>query len=147
MSSIRHNNIMNEQDTRHYYLRFVEFLLLQKRTLADIGLLYDLTPMQTLALLLLEKPQPMHFLTTSFACDASNVTGIVDGLQHKELVNRFENPQDRRMRMVELSQHGRDLRAAILAHLTDEEDPNPVFSKLSQQELKTFFKLVDKVAG
>lgn len=137
--------MIREQDLKQYYLNFVGFLLQQKRVLIDIGLHFGLTPMQTLALLLLEKPLPMNSLTTTLGCDASNVTGIVDGLQNKDLVRRIENPEDRRMRMLILSKAGEKLRSTLFEHLIDEIDPNPIFSKLNQQELRTFFRLIDKV--
>jgi DNA-binding MarR family transcriptional regulator len=136
---------MIQEDLKQYYLSFIDFLLQQKRVLVEIGLRHSLTPMQTLALLLLDKPLPMGSLTTAFGCDASNVTGIIDGLQNKQLVQRYENPQDRRIRMLELSKNGTKLRNALFVQLIDEIDPNPIFSKLSAQELKTFFRLVDKV--
>jgi DNA-binding MarR family transcriptional regulator len=136
---------MIQEDLKQYYLSFIGFLLQQKRVLVEIGLRHGLTPMQTLALLLLDKPLPMGSLTTAFGCDASNVTGIIDGLQNKQLVQRYENPQDRRIRMLELSKNGAKLRNTLFVQLINEIDPNPIFSKLSAQELKTFFHLVDKV--
>lgn len=137
--------MFREEDLKQYYLNFVNFLLQQKHILVDIGLHHDLTPMQTIALLQLDKPLPMGSLTTIFGCDASNVTGIVDGLQHKGLVNRVENPNDRRVRMLVLSKAGVKLRDTLLKQVVGAVDPNPIFSKLSLQELKTFFHLVDKV--
>jgi DNA-binding MarR family transcriptional regulator len=137
--------MFEEDDLKHYYLTFIDFLLQQKRVLLDIGIRYELTPMQSLALLFLSKPLPMHSLTAAFGCDASNVTGIVDGLQHKELVQRVEAPNDRRVRMLELSENGIKLRNTLFAQLIDEVDPNPIFSKLNPQELKMFFHLIDKV--
>jgi DNA-binding MarR family transcriptional regulator len=135
----------HEEDLKHYYLTFIDFLIQQKRVLIEIGLRYELTPMQTLALLLLDKPLPMRSLTATLGCDASNVTGIVDGLQHKNLVQRVEDPNDRRIRMLELSDTGIKLRDTLFAYLIDEVDPNPIFSKLNPQELQTFFHLIDKV--
>jgi|SRR5581483_836931 len=137
--------MFREEDLKCYYLNFVNFLLQQKQVLVEIGICHDLTPMQTIALLLLEKPLPMSSLTTLFGCDASNVTGIVDGLEHKELVNRVENPKDRRVRLLVLSTTGMKLRDTLFKQLIDEVEPNPIFSKLSLSELKTFFRLVDKV--
>lgn len=134
-----------EEDFKRYYLNFVSFLLQQKHILVEIGAQYGLTSMQTLALLLLEKPLPMNSLTTIFGCDASNITGIVDGLHRKNLVDRVENPNDRRVRLLVLSTVGKELRDTLFKQLVDEVDPNPIFSKLSIQELKTFFQLVDKV--
>jgi DNA-binding MarR family transcriptional regulator len=137
--------MFQEADLKRYYLNFINFLLQQKHVLVDIGLRHELTSMQTLALLLLENPLPMSSLTAALGCDASNVTGIIDGLQHKNLVKRIENPEDRRVRMLVLSQTGMKLRDKLFEQLIDEVDPNPIFSKLSLQELKTFFQLVDKV--
>jgi DNA-binding MarR family transcriptional regulator len=137
--------MIQEKDLKHYYLHFIDFLLQQKRVLIEIGFRYELTPMQTLALLLLDKPLPMRSLSATFGCDASNITGIIDGLQHKNLVQRVENPADRRIRMLELSKAGTRLRDTLFANLIDEVDPNPIFSKLNSQELRTFFNLVDKV--
>jgi DNA-binding MarR family transcriptional regulator len=139
--------MIHEDDLKKYYLNFINFLLQQKQVLIEIGLRHELTPMQTLALLLLEKPLPMRSLTTLFGCDASNVTGIVDGLQNKSLVTRIESPDDRRVRMLVLSRSGVTLRTLLFKQLIDEVDPNPIFSKLSTQELITFFGLVDKVTG
>jgi DNA-binding MarR family transcriptional regulator len=147
MSNTLHNDTTMQQDLEQYYLRFIDFLLLQKRILIDIGLLYGLTPMQTMALLILDKQQPMSYLTATFNCDASNVTGIVDGLQAKHLVQRLENPDDRRVRIIELSQHGKELRNTLLKHLVDKSDPNPIFTKLNRQELKQFFGLIDKLTN
>jgi DNA-binding MarR family transcriptional regulator len=137
--------MIREDDLKQYYLNFIDFLLQQKQVLIEIGIRYELTSMQTLALLLLDKPLPMSSLTAILGCDASNVTGIADGLQHKDLVQRVENPDDRRVRMLVLSDAGIKLRDALFTDLIDEIDPNPIFSKLSQDELKTFFRLIDKV--
>lgn len=134
-----------EDDLKRYYLNFVNFLLQQKQVLIEVGLRHDLTSMQTLALLILDKPLPMGSLTTTLGCDASNVTGIVDGLQRKDLVKRVEDSSDRRVRMLVLSESGIKLRDTLFKQVIDEVDPNPIFAKLSLQELKTFFQLVDKV--
>jgi DNA-binding MarR family transcriptional regulator len=136
---------MPQEDSKQYYLHFINFLLQQKRVLIEIGIRYDLTAMQTLSLLLLDRPLHMHSLSVAFSCDASNVTGIVDGMRHKQLVQRLENPSDRRVRMIGLSPKGTELRNKILAELVDETDPNPIFQKLSSGELKTFFELIGKV--
>lgn len=137
--------MFQEADLKQYYLNFISFLLQQKHVLVDIGLQHELTSMQTLALLVLDKPLPMNSLTATLGCDASNVTGIIDGLQSKDLVKRIEDPDDRRVRVLVLSENGIRLRNALFKQLIDEVDPNPIFSKLSISELKTFFHLVDKV--
>jgi DNA-binding MarR family transcriptional regulator len=129
-----------ELDT--YYLQFMEFLMMQKRAFVELGMQYGLTSMQAITLLLLDTPRPMHYITTTFNCDASNVTGIVDGLQHKGLAGRYESTSDRRIRMVELKPEGRKLRDTLLKKVAT--DSNPIFSKLNTEELKTFFDLIRK---
>ena len=43
----------------------------------------DLTPAQGMALKSLDRPLPMSTLADALACDASNVTGIVDKLESR----------------------------------------------------------------
>jgi hypothetical protein len=63
------------------YLALVEFLLLSKRQIVEIGQEHNLTAMQAMTLFLLDRPRPMRDFITIFNCDPSNVTGIVDGLK------------------------------------------------------------------
>jgi DNA-binding MarR family transcriptional regulator len=128
-----------------YYPDFINFLLMQKKAIVTIGSKYDLTPMQSLALLMLVDPMPMYKITESFSCDASNVTGIIDGLQNKGLAIRFENEKDRRIRMVKLKPKGKKLREDVQNQLLG--NFNPVFINLNQEELATFFNLINKVVS
>jgi DNA-binding MarR family transcriptional regulator len=67
--------------------------------------------------------------------DAPNVTRIVDRLEHKELVERREDPSDRRAYRIYPTRSGRalhktlgqkvlDLRAEMFQSLTDKEQAN-----------------------
>ncbi|MGW7414391.1 MarR family winged helix-turn-helix transcriptional regulator [Streptomyces sp. NPDC054863] len=51
-------------------------------------------------------PAPMRALATTLACDASNITGIVDRLEKRELVRREPSATDRRVKNVVLTEHG-----------------------------------------
>lgn len=128
-----------------YFPAFIDFLLLQKKAIVTVGSKHDLTPMQCLALLMLAEPMPMHKITETFNCDASNVTGIVDGLQNKGLATRFESEKDRRIRMVKLKPKGAELRNHIQYELLGKD--NPIFTSLGQSELTTFFDLINKVVS
>jgi hypothetical protein len=66
------------------YLVFIEFLMLSKQRVIELGSECDLTGMQTMMLFLLDRPRPMNHFKKIFNCDASNVTGLVDGLEQKE---------------------------------------------------------------
>ena len=83
-----------------------------------------------LSLLSLE-PLPMRKLAQKLKCEPSNVTGIVDRLESRGLVERRPDPADRRLKLAAATDAGRrvarDLREGLrfarepLAGLSDEE--------------------------
>ena len=52
---------------------------------------------------------PMSELAGSLRCDTSNVTGIVDRLEQRGLVERRNDASDRRVRLLELTERGAEL--------------------------------------
>jgi DNA-binding MarR family transcriptional regulator len=129
--------------TEEAFIVFIKFLMLSKQRVIDLGSKYDLTAMQTLTLFMLDRPCPMHALRKAFNCDASNITGLVDGLEQKELASRYENRDDRRIKMVRLEQHGREVRRDLLRHLG--KRAGPVWSRLEPGEYQTLIRLLQKV--
>jgi DNA-binding MarR family transcriptional regulator len=125
------------------YLALVEFLLLSKKCVIDIGAGYNLTPMQSMTLLLLNEPRPMHSFTKIFNCDASNITGIIDGLQTKKMASRYENPTDRRIKMIKLESKGAKIRSTLIDKLTG--DKSYILTKLNDSEVATFIRLMQKI--
>jgi DNA-binding MarR family transcriptional regulator len=117
--------------------------MLSKQRLIEIGASYHLSSMQTITLLLLEQPRPMGSIKHVFNCDASNVTGIIDGLEQKKLVKRFEVDSDRRTKMVKLLASGKRVRSALLNKLTS--DDQYIFANLSEAETVNFIDLVQKI--
>ncbi len=75
----------------------------------------DLTPTQALALINLHEPAPMRDLAHLLHCDASNVTGIVDGLERRGLVSRQAGPTDRRVKYLVLTEEGERRRDLLRA--------------------------------
>jgi len=69
-----------------------------------------------LSLLSLE-PLPMRKLAQKLKCEPSNVTGIVDRLESRGLVERRPDPADRRVKLAAATQEGRrvakDLRESL----------------------------------
>lgn len=125
------------------YLALVEFLMLSKRVLHEVGSSYDLNGMQVITLIQLSEPRPMHHFTKFFNCDPSNTTSMVDYLESKDLVARTESPQDRRIKIVALRPKGKKVRTALLSGLT-EHMAYPL-SKLSPNESQEFIRLVEKI--
>lgn len=80
---------------------------------------FDLTPSQGMALRSLDPEQPlaMSTLADALACDASNVTGIVDKLESRGLIARRGADHDRRIKMLCVTQTGRALRDRLIGRL------------------------------
>lgn len=79
----------------------------QPRLLALAGEL-DLSTTQAQALMLLdpEDPRPMSDMAATLHCDRSNVTGIVDRLEARGLVERRPGAHDRRVKVLSLTEAG-----------------------------------------
>lgn len=71
---------------------------------------FDLSFAQAMALRELDEPLPMRDLADRLCCDASNVTGIVDRLESRGLVERRTASDDRRVKNLVLTDAGRALR-------------------------------------
>src|SRR5712692_10857035 len=84
------------------------------------GAEFDLSPIQCHVLHLIEprRPLPMSRLADTLSCDASNVTGLVDRLESRGLVRRQSSPQDRRVKMLQLTPAGKRLRVQLLREAT-----------------------------
>ena len=143
MSSINPKQAVQNISTEEAFIIFIKFLMFSKHRVIELGSNYGLTAMQTLTLFLLDRPCPMHSLRKAFNCDASNITGLIDGLEQKELASRYESPEDRRIKMVRLEQRGREIRRSLL-HLLGKQD-SPILTKLSPKEYDTFIGLLQKV--
>jgi DNA-binding MarR family transcriptional regulator len=85
------------------------------RVLQESGL----TPGDLRALFALdqETPRPMRTLARAWACDASNVTWIVDRLESRGLVERRTPPSDRRVKTVALTPLGASTKAELFTRL------------------------------
>jgi DNA-binding MarR family transcriptional regulator len=123
----------------------LQFLLQAKHQIFALAAEHDLSAMQVITLLLLEQPLPMRSLKTCFNCDPSNVTGIIDGLQQRGLVSRYEHADDRRIKMIKLLAPGERLRASLLRRLAQSD--SVALSRLTPDQLKTFLGLLQIVAG
>jgi DNA-binding MarR family transcriptional regulator len=67
-----------------------------------------LTPghMKTLSILDPKEPRPMRAMADALACDASQVTWLVDRLEERGLVERGSDPSDRRVKTLVLTPEG-----------------------------------------
>ncbi len=105
---------------------------------------FDLTPSQARALRVLDEPCAMGDVAARLHCDPSNVTGIVDRLEERGLVERRVDPADRRRKMIAVTEAGRDLHGRLHERLVRDR---PGVASLSADELRTFRELARKAAA
>lgn len=98
----------------------------------------DLTLPQAMLLRSLVAPLPMNQVASRLRCDASNVTGIVDRLEARELVERRPGNADRRVKEIVLTEAGRRLQERVEAALAN----LPGLDHLSQEELEALGHLL-----
>jgi DNA-binding MarR family transcriptional regulator len=129
-----------------FYLSLLEFLLSAKQHLVAIGAEYDLSSIQAITLLLLDEqtPRPMKALGQLFHCDASNITGIIDGLEQKGLVARQSDSHDRRIKTIQICPAGKRMQQRIIDRLA--HDNGFLFDPLSDSEAEQFIHIVEKLA-
>lgn len=105
---------------------------------------YDLGPPHQLALRFLSEPRPMGEIAQRLQCDNSHMTGIVDRLEERGLVERRSDPADRRVRLVALTAAGEDLKRELGRRMAE---PPPELSVLDEDELEAFAAALQKIAG
>jgi DNA-binding MarR family transcriptional regulator len=136
---------MTSQDKINNYITVMEFLLKAKHQLMTTGVEFGLTGVQTITLVLVkpDMPSPMNTLCSFFSCDASNMTGIIDGLEQKGLVSRQSSDKDRRIKVVKILPAGNEVRDQIMGRLTGSEC---VFNQLTQAETEQLVALIRKMS-
>jgi DNA-binding MarR family transcriptional regulator len=91
----------------------------QKPRFMAVGQEFDLAPQQAMALRALHEPRPMGELAKFLFCDNSNVTGIVDRLEERGLVERRPAEHDRRVKLIELTEEGQRVRREMERRISE----------------------------
>ncbi|MEA2253364.1 MAG: hypothetical protein QOG70_3606 [Solirubrobacteraceae bacterium] len=103
------------------------FGMLQKsrRRFCAVASEFELSPPQVMALRMLDpdQPKPMSELAEALHCDNSNVTGIVDRLEDRGLVERRPSEHDRRVKMLAVTSAGADVRTRLAERLDEPPEP------------------------
>jgi DNA-binding MarR family transcriptional regulator len=84
-------------------------------------------------------PVAMSRLAETLACDRSNVTGLVDRLESRGLICRLASPDDRRLKVLDLTPAGARLRAVVLERMTK---PPETLKRLSREEQRMLVKIL-----
>jgi DNA-binding MarR family transcriptional regulator len=113
-------------------------LVTHKRRLHACAAEFELSPPQAMALKSLSPAQaaPMSWLAEQLHCDNSNVTGIVDRLERRGLVERRPAAHDRRVKHVVLTPDGVALRDEIAARVDRAPEALEALSPDDQRALR-----------
>jgi DNA-binding MarR family transcriptional regulator len=121
-----------------------ELMKAMGRDLHEVAGAEGLTPMQLMLLDRIEDDVavPMSQLAGQLHCDKSNLTGIVDGLEARGLIERTTPRGDRRVRALVTTVQGRQVRARIGRRLRED---NPLLARLKPDQLHDLEHLVQQV--
>jgi DNA-binding MarR family transcriptional regulator len=122
----------------------VRLFLAQRASVPALAAELQLSPAQCHLLHLVEPERPlaMGAIAESLACDASNVTGLVDRLETRGLVRRRPSAADRRVKVLVLTPSGARVRALIVARLTA---PPATLERLSLRERRALARLLERL--
>ncbi len=106
---------------------------------------YQLTGTQARVLgLLAREPLPMRRLAEQLKCEPSNITGIVDRLAARGLVERRPDPADRRVKLAAATEEGRVTAERLRASLDFAREP---LAALSAQDRTALRDLLRRMLG
>lgn len=84
--------------------------------------------------------KPMSSLAGTVGCDASNITGITDRMEARGLIERRDDPSDRRVKLIALTGDGRELRDRALEQLYEPPAPIAALSRSDQRALRDLLR-------
>jgi MarR family transcriptional regulator, organic hydroperoxide resistance regulator len=120
----------------------VRLFFAQRANLPPLAAELQLSPAQCHVLHLIERPIPMGQLAETLACDASNVTGLVDRLESRGLVRRRPSAGDRRVKVLVLTPTGSRLRALLVDRMTA---PPAGLERLSLREQRALVRILARL--
>jgi MarR family transcriptional regulator, organic hydroperoxide resistance regulator len=117
-------------------------VMAQKSRFWAVAQEFDLAPMQMHALRILEPGNelPMSALADQLHCDNSNVTGIVDRLEARGLIERRSAPEDRRKKLLAITPEGERIRTELMARIFRAPDPIAALSREDKRALRDIMR-------
>lgn len=100
----------------------------------------DLHPGQAIVMRLLAEPRQMGELAEAMHCDNSNITGIVDRLEERGLVERQSAEYDRRVKLIALTPDGMHLREELNVRMAEPPEALTALSEDDQNALREILR-------
>jgi len=122
----------------------VRLFFAQRANLPPLAAELELSPAQCHVLHLIEPDRavPMGRLAETLACDAYNVTGLVDRLESRGLVRRRPSDEDRRVKVLVLTPTGARLRAVLVERMTAAP---AALERLSAREQRMLVRILERL--
>ena len=106
-----------------------------------LGLGLGLSEFAALEVLLHKGPQPVNVIGKKVLLTSGSITAAIDRLESRNLVHRTADPQDRRARIVHLTETGKRLiKDAFQRHAMDMEETLSVLKPAERAELVRLLK-------
>lgn len=109
---------------------------------------HELTGAQArLLALVVTEPRPMSRLAVSMRCEPSNVTGLVDKLERRGLVERRPDPADRRVKLIAPTPEGVELSGEVWADLDFAAEPLAALAEPERVQLRDLLRKINPATG
>ena len=133
--------MIGRQMTECWELLF-DLLMAERARMPTIAAEFDLSPTQVHVLRLLEPGTtvPMGRLACGLGCDASNITGVIDRLEARGLVERRAGERDRRVKVLVVTERGLELRRRLLSRISEPPEPIARLSPADQRALSAILR-------
>ncbi|HEU0195488.1 MAG TPA: MarR family transcriptional regulator [Gaiellales bacterium] len=121
----------------------LELIIAERARLPAVAAELELSPMQLQVLRMLEPGHSvaMGRVACDLGCDASNVTGIVDRLEKRGLVERRPAQGDRRVKVLVITRAGTRVRRAAIDRLAQ---PPESIRRLSAEDQELLARLLQR---
>ena len=133
---------------RQAWLLLFKIFRTQRREMMGLHAEFQLNPAQLHLLMHLDaqRGRPMSELAETLAYDASYVTGLVDKIEDRGLVQRLPSPEDRRVKLIALTAAGAEIRQRVVDRVSQ---PPPFIDRLSLADktaLRDIFQRASELA-
>jgi DNA-binding MarR family transcriptional regulator len=130
-----------QETARDAWRTMVEAVMARREYMQGVAARCGLTLPQAhiLRMLGMGLPQTTTSLARLFACDASNITGLVDRLEARSLITRRSMSGDRRVKIINITARGRTLVARLNQSMLE---PPPCLVRLAPKALSRLAALL-----
>jgi MarR family transcriptional regulator, organic hydroperoxide resistance regulator len=91
-----------------------------------------------------DRPMAMSELASTLGCDASNVTGLVDRLEERGMIERRAAATDRRVKKIAVTPPGSKQRTKLIEAW---HEPPAQIAALPAADVKELLRILRKAAG